>query len=311
MEHMVRANISIIVPTRNRAASLRRFLSGLEKVAVPDGVILEVLIVDNDSSDETAAVLRAAEERRWIVRGLFEARRGQSAAINCGLKESKGDLICLMDDDVVIDKQWAANILRSYAETDFEAIQGRVLPGVDPLGKPADPALLYQYNIPVVDYGDEFLKIRGLTGAHMTFKRKVFEKVGYFDVRLGPGAAGFSGDTEFSARIGKAGFKMGYTPHAIVRHELDPSRFGRRYNRMVEYRKGLSRGVYRRESIALKVIPNLLANCFRYCLYAVIRDQKRIFKTEGRIMKCLGYLMAKFPRLSKSAALRSSKQELQ
>lgn len=296
IEHTVRANISVIVPTRNRAASLQRFLLGLQNISIPNNVKLEVLIVDNDSSDETAAILREAESRRWIVRRLFETQRGQSAAINRGLKECQGDLICLMDDDVVIDEQWIHNIIRSYEETDFDAIQGRVLPGVDPFGNPADPASLYQYNIPVIDHGDEFLQIRGLTGAHMTFKRKVFKQVGFFDVRLGPGAAGFSGDTEFSARIRKAGFTIGYTPHAIVRHELDPSRYGRRYNRLVEYRKGMSRGIYRRDSIALKVTPNLILNCVRYCVYAIVRDKKRIYKTEGRIMKCLGYLMAKLPR---------------
>jgi GT2 family glycosyltransferase len=65
----------------------------------------------------------------------------------------------------------------------------------------------------------------------MSFKRAVFGKIGFFDHRLGPGAAGFSEDTEYSIRIRKAGFKIGYTPHAIVYHELNPSRYGRVYNR--------------------------------------------------------------------------------
>ena len=52
--------------------------------------------------------------------------------------------------------------------------------------------------------------------------------------------------TEYSIRIRNAGFKIGYTPGAIVYHELNPKRYGRAYNRMVEYRKGLSRSIYRR-----------------------------------------------------------------
>lgn len=58
----------------------------------------------------------------------------------------------------------------------------------------------------------------------MSFKGEVWERVGLFDLRLGPGASGFSEDTEFSIRICKAGFKIGYTPHAVVYHELNPER---------------------------------------------------------------------------------------
>lgn len=49
----------------------------------------------------------------------------------------------------------------------------------------------------------------------MSFKREVFEKVGLFDVRLGSGALGFSDDTEYSMRIRRAGFKVGYAPGAL------------------------------------------------------------------------------------------------
>jgi len=127
----------------------------------------------------------------------------------------------------------------------------------------------------------------------MSFKREVFAKVGFFDARLGPGAAGFSEDTEYSMRIRKAGFKIGYTPHAIVYHELNPNRYGRQYNRMVEYRKGLSRSLYRQDSIPFRVIPDLMANCVRYGLYRLLGKTQKAYKTEGRIMKCWGYLAGK------------------
>jgi GT2 family glycosyltransferase len=155
---------------------------------------------------------------------------------------------------------------------------------------------LREYNIPYIDYGEEVREIRGLTGTNMSFKREVFEKVGVFDTRLGPGAAGFSEDTEYSIRIRKAGFKIGYTPHAVVYHELNPNRYGREYNRMVEYRKGLSRSIYRHDSIAFRVIPDLLANCMRYAIYSVLRKRQKVYKTEGRIMKCWGYLVGKIHR---------------
>ena len=138
------------------------------------------------------------------------------------------------------------------------------------------------------------LAIRGLTGTNLSFQRSVMNAVGVFDVRLGPGAAGFSEDTEFSRRIRNAGFKIGYTPDAIVYHELNPNRYGRAYNREVEYRKGASRSIYRQDSILFRVLPNLAANCFRYGLYKALRLTQKADKTEGRIVKCWGYLMGKF-----------------
>jgi GT2 family glycosyltransferase len=127
----------------------------------------------------------------------------------------------------------------------------------------------------------------------MSFRREVVEKVGRFDPRLGPGAAGYSEDTEFSIRLRSAGFKIGYTPHAIVYHELNPERYGRKYNRDAEYRKGVSRSIYRDDSIFFRVIPQLLANCARYGLYRLFGLHHKVYRTEGRLMKCWGYLSGK------------------
>jgi glycosyltransferase involved in cell wall biosynthesis len=291
----VSVEISIIVATFNRSASLQRLLRSLDQLEYLDGAAVEVLIIDNGSTDGTARLLKEeqAKSRKFVFRTFYEAQRGQSAAINCGLRNCHGQIICLLDDDVVVDSSWLKGILESYKTSPFDALQGRVLPGVDPFGKTADSKELPYYNILVVDHGSQTRAIRGLTGAHMTFKRAVFDKVGFFDVRLGPGSSGFSGDSEYSRRIRGAGFTIGYTPHAVVFHELDPNRYGRGYNRRVEYRKGWSRSLYRHDSIAFRVIPNLLANCLRYLLYCLLGRTQKAYKTEGRIMKCWGYLMGK------------------
>jgi GT2 family glycosyltransferase len=289
-------DVSVVIPTFNRRASLARLLSSLDARDNASSITVEVLIVDNGSTDGTGEFLRQTVEgsKKFSLTTLREDHQGKANALNRGLASAKGKIILVFDDDVVIDFLCIAKHVEAHAHASFDAVQGKILPGRDPSGRIADLDRIREYNVPYIDYGAEIREIRGLTGTNMSFKREVFEKVGFFDTRLGPGAAGFSEDTEYSMRIRKAGFKIGYTPHAIVYHELNPNRYGRGYNRMVEYRKGLSRSLYRHDSIFFRVVPDLLANCLRYGLYRGLGKTQKAYKTEGRIFKCWGYLMGKF-----------------
>ena len=290
--------LSIIIPTRNRARSLKRLLESLAEPARTGIPETEIIVVDNGSTDETRRWLDAeiADQQSGRLIVLDEPRPGKSNALNRALSVARGEIFMVLDDDVVIQSNCLAKHAEAHAATPFAAIQGRILAGKDSVGNPADANRLREYNIPLIDYGEEIVAIRGLTGTNMSFKRAVFEKVGFFDPRLGPGAAGFSEDTEYSIRIRKAGFKIGYTPHAIVYHELNPSRYGRVYNRAVEYRKGVSRSVYRRDSVLTKVLPDLFANCIRYGIYRLLGRHDKVYKTEGRILKCWGYVAGKLGR---------------
>lgn len=297
--------LSVIIPTRNRAASLRALLESLNQSEPVGGIEIETIVVDNGSTDGTKDLLAAevALARAYPLYVLEESRLGKSYAINRGLTIARGDIFMIVDDDVLADRRCLAQHIEAHQQGCFGAVQGRVLPGKDPEGRDADLLRLGEYNIPHIDYGGESLEIRGLTGVNMSFKREVLEAVGGFDPRLGPGASGFSEDTEFSLRIRGAGYKIGYTPHAIVYHELNPCRYGRAYHRDAHYRKGLSRSIYRHDSIAFRILPNLLANCGRYGLYRLVGLSEKAYKTEGRIMRYWGYLVGHFSR----RALRRSR----
>lgn len=292
--------ISVIIPTRNRAQSLAALLESLALAESPEGATIEIIVVDNGSTDSTAVMLQKqmAAQRRYPLRVLSQPEPGKSNALNLALANCDGDLLMVFDDDVTVDGRCLVELAAAYEGRDFAALQGRILPGKGPGGGGVDLGRLREYNIPLIDYGDDIHEIRGLTGTNMSFMRTVVTTVGSFDSRLGPGAAGFSEDTEFSIRIRKAGFKIGYTPHAVVYHELDPKRYGRAYNRDVAYRKGMSRSVYRRDSLAFNVVPNLLAHCLRLALYRSLGRQQKAYKTEGRLFKCLGYLAGKLHRRS-------------
>ena len=288
--------VSLLIPTRNRSHSLRDLLQSLDRADLLEAVKIEIIVINNGSTDETSRMLKyeISQPRRFPLIVVQEKRPGKSRALNRALTEARGDLLMILDDDVTVDENCIAKHVEAHQQTDFAAIQGRVLPGKDPEGRGADLSRLREYNIPMMDHGDRIMAIRGLIGTNMSFKRGVLETIGGFDERLGPGAAGFSEDTEFSIRMRKEGFKIGYTPEAIVYHELNPNRYGRAYNRDMEFRKGLSRSLYRRDSIIFRVLPNLFANCLRWCCYRAFGKTQKAYKTEGRVLKCVGYLVGKY-----------------
>jgi GT2 family glycosyltransferase len=224
---------------------------------------------------------------------LDEFKHGKSWALNLGLGRVTGSLVLLLDDDVSVDRFCVAEHVAAHKDGLFDAVQGKVLAGLDPKGQPANMARLREYNIPLVDHGEASCEVRGFTGTNISFKRGVFEKAGLFDTRLGPGASGFSEDTEYSRRIRENGFKIGYAPKAIIYHELNPERYGSSYNRIVQYRKGISRSIYRNDSLVFRVLPDLIGNCFRYLAYTATGRRQKAYKTRGRIAKNYGYIAGK------------------
>jgi glycosyltransferase involved in cell wall biosynthesis len=98
-------DISVIICTRNRAASLDRALRSAALLRVPEGLAWELIVVDNGSSDNTPGVVAAFVDR-LPIRHVFEPLAGLSHARNRGVAEAKGALICWTDDDVELDPEW-------------------------------------------------------------------------------------------------------------------------------------------------------------------------------------------------------------
>jgi GT2 family glycosyltransferase len=289
------AKVSILIPTHNRAGSLKRLLDSLEASAGLEETPLEIVVVNNHSTDATSQLLMEvlAEDRKFPILVLDEFKHGKSWALNRGLGRVTGSLVLLLDDDVSVDRFCVAEHVAAYKDRFFDAVQGKVLAGLDPKGQPADMARVKEYNIPLVDHGEASCEVRGFTGTNISFKREVFEKAGLFDTRLGPGASGFSEDTEYSRRVRENGFKIGYAPKAIIYHELNPERYGSSYNQIVQYRKGISRSIYRNDSLVFRVLPDLIGNCIRYLAYTATGRRQKAYKTRGRIAKNYGYIAGK------------------
>ena len=225
--------LTVVIPTRGRAASLERCLRA---VLAGDHAHVSVLVIDNDPVDDSAfgAVDRLADDR---VRYVHEVRRGASVARNRGLHEATTDIVAFVDDDTEPDRHWAARIAGAFAaDPALACLSGPVLAArlttADEIA--ADS---------VVEWSKGFATRRfsltdppsdsavfpfspGLfgVGANLAVRADVARAAGGFDEALGPGTPTSSGeDCEFLVRLVLAGHVLGYEPAAYVWHHHRPT----------------------------------------------------------------------------------------
>jgi glycosyltransferase involved in cell wall biosynthesis len=208
--------ISLIVCTRNRAESLPACLNSIEQAAVANRAVeVELLIVNNGSTDATAAVLRAWQRSTSVrCRVLLAEQRGLSHARNCGLEHATGKIIAFTDDDCTVARDYLTQVERAYAADAGPALRG----GRVELGDPRD--------LPFTIKTD--LAPQRFTGGHpggfihgcnLTMSRSALELVGRFDTRLGAGQPiGAAEDSDFVYRAHRSGVMVLYDPSIVVFH---------------------------------------------------------------------------------------------
>jgi len=118
--------ISILLCTRNRASHLRHTLDAMCRIAVPVGAKVELLVIDNASSDETSRVIEECKIPQLTVSYLREPRKGQANARNAGLREAKGEIIIFTDDDVRPSKKWIEGVCDPIAIGLADAVSGLI-----------------------------------------------------------------------------------------------------------------------------------------------------------------------------------------
>lgn len=246
-------NLDVVVPTYKRSHLLRRTLSSLLQAPAPDGLSVTILVVDNNSEDDTEQVVHdiAAQATRR-VHYVRETRQGLSHARNAGIRAGAGELIGFVDDDEEIDAQWYHAVAREFAAEATEFIGGPYLPN---WSAPAPHWLPPGYHaaIGVVNPKPRSAMDRAfqgnLMGGNAVIRRSVFDRVGMYSTRLGRSGKGLLSeeDAEFFRRLLAAGVHGLHVPDLIIYHYIPRERLTRQYHRRWCYWRGVSQGVLDRE----------------------------------------------------------------
>jgi glucosyl-dolichyl phosphate glucuronosyltransferase len=126
-------DISVILPTLNRAGSLEKTLSSLV-TQDKDPKEFEILIIDNGSTDNTKNISEIAISSNpgHAIRYFYEPVPGLLAGRHRGVKESQCDLLVFIDDDIIADKGWLNAIVESFKRfPDIHLVGGKCLPNYE------------------------------------------------------------------------------------------------------------------------------------------------------------------------------------
>jgi glucosyl-dolichyl phosphate glucuronosyltransferase len=229
--------VSLVVSTYNRADQLPLALESL--LSQTGGVPYEIIVVDNNSSDRTRAVVEdLAKGAGGLLRYGFEPRQGLSHGRNTGIALARAPIVAFTDDDVRAAPDWVSRIKRTFDEhPEVAYIGGRVLPNF--LEPP--PAWLKKAHwgpLALQDYGEAPIRTGReramcLVGANMAFRREVFDRVGLFTPSLGriKDGIGSTEDHDMQLRIWSAGLVGLYTPDPVVVADVTPDRMIKEYHR--------------------------------------------------------------------------------
>jgi len=248
--------LEVVVPTYNRADLLPVCLKSLHTAVVPDGLTVGVTIVDNNSKDNTRAVVESWKEQfGGRLRYLFEPVQGRSAALNAGIKGSASDFVGFIDDDEEIGETWYQTVHHAFTTYDIDFIGGPYIPNwqkAPPDWLPSD----HEGVIGLVDAGSEIIPYDEnypgiLMGGNAVIRRAVLEKVGPYMTSLGrTGPRLLAGeDDDMCRRLLASGARGLYLPQLKIYHLIPASRLTKKYYRRWSFWRGVSCGVLDRTQL--------------------------------------------------------------
>ncbi len=224
-------HLDVVICTHNRSAELARVLSKLVAQEPVSSLSWSVLVVDNASSDGTAAVAKS-HASELPLSYVHEPTLGLTHARQRGLAETTGEWIAYVDDDNLLEPGWIAAIGRAIeSKPPAGGFGGRVL--LQWTVAPPLAASDFGFCFAEQDLGDDPKEVESLVGAGMVLSRKALHECGWasgpmLDDRIGTRLIS-GGDVEMALRVRAAGYALHYVPTAVLQHRMPPSRATARY----------------------------------------------------------------------------------
>ncbi len=209
---------SVVVPTWRRALWLERCLAGVEDQSSPPN---EIIVVGRAEDIEARSIVGSRSRTvRWVEVG----RPGHVAPVMQGIEESKGDIVAILDDDVVPETDWLQALLEPFQDPTVGCVGGRVVtPGMRARVH-ADAGQIRWYgkhvgNVAMLP-GPRPIDVAGVMECNWAWRRTVLEQLD-FDSRLDFDDASMYG-LELTLQAREQGLRVVYQPAAVVANASAP-----------------------------------------------------------------------------------------
>lgn len=223
-------HVTVALCTWNRSALLRQTLAPMAELRVPPGLSWQLLIIDNNCTDDTPAVVASFSGLLPLDR-IEEKAQGLSNARNRALAEANGSHILFTDEDVLVDRAWLASFCRAVQTyPDAAAFGGPIRPL---FAVPPDPILVEAFpelkaGFCGLDYGlPEGLleERRDIFGANMGFRMDAVGDIQFNpDLGLGPHGRFDGEEVDFVRRLRAEGGRVVWVPDMRVERFVEPTR---------------------------------------------------------------------------------------
>jgi GT2 family glycosyltransferase len=220
-------SVSIIIPTRDRVDLLKPCLDSIVELTDYPANKLEILVLDNGSTDPTTVRYLARQSDTGAVRVVLDERRfNYSGLNNLGAREAKSEILLFLNNDTIVnDSNWLKQIVLHAIQKDVGAVgskllfddrkvqHGGVILGLHGLAAHAHVGLA-ENDGGYHNLANETHEISAVTGACLAVRREVFDEVGGFDTSL---QIAFS-DVLLCAKMIERGYRNIYIGKPLLFH---------------------------------------------------------------------------------------------
>lgn len=293
MERKSMIKLSVVIPTCNRSESLKDTLNSLEG-QILDKNLFEVIICDNNSTDNTREIARAFKNKfpnfkyaKSFVSGLHVGR-------NLGLQLAQGEIISYLDDDVIVDPSWGEAIIKRFDED-----KGIVMVGgpCRPLWEGEQPDWLSEFiiegedewilgELSLIDLGNKpkIITASDVYGCNFSIRKKIlFDLGGFHPDGMPRELLKYRGDGEsgLAEIIDNKKMKVFYEPRAVIMHRIPQERMTKKYFLEIA-RRGAYGGAYSKyRALQSHGLPGILKEIILRIEYFFVSFFRKIFLKNG------------------------------
>jgi GT2 family glycosyltransferase len=293
---------SIIICTRNRSRDLRMCLGSIGGL-VPPGDGFEVIVVDNDSSDDTRQIVADAAADNPAIVYVREEKLGLSHARNRGVGQARGEFIAFLDDDAWPEPPWLGKLMEAFSDPRIGCVGGRVRPFWRQ--EPGWPAWLPERLIcffTVVDYGPgRVLHYPDYpAGTNIAIRKTALGRVGGFSHDLGRVGESLLSmeEVDLCLRLEQAGYEIRYAPDAVVHHTVHEERVSREWLEKRAYWQGVSAAIIEHDRMSrgyvltklLKYLLFIAGGAAGHILFRITGNQKMTLLCRCQSILCWSYI---------------------